>query len=68
MCQDAKRARSNASSRASQRPDALDAALPLPGRMSLGGRIQNRSSHYKRLDRLAHSVSGERQNARYFLC
>jgi len=67
MPQDAKRAASNASGRASQRPDAWDAALSLPDGMSPGGRTQNRSLRYKRLERLAHTVSGERQNARYFL-
>ena len=68
MRQDAKRAASNASGRASQRPDALDAALSLPDGMSPGGRTQNRSLRYKRLERPAHRVSGERQNARYFFC
>jgi len=68
MRQDAKRAGSNESGRASQRPDALDAALSLPDGMSPGGRTQNRSLHYKRLERPAHRVTGERQNARYFFC
>jgi len=68
MRQDGKRAASNPSERASQRPDSLDAALSLPDGMSPGGRTQNRSSSYKRLERLAHRVSGERQNARYFFC
>jgi len=47
-------------------PDALDAALSLPDGMSPGRRTQNRSLRYKRLERPAHRVSGERQNARYF--
>jgi len=68
MRQDAKRAASNASGRASQRPDALDAALSLPNQMSPGGRTQNRSLPYKCLERPANRVSGERQNTRYFLC
>ena len=68
MRQDAKRAASNASGRASQRPDALDTALSLPDGMSPGGRTQNRSLRYKRLERPAHRVSGERQNARYLFC
>jgi len=34
--------------------------------MSPGGRTQNRSLHYKRLERLADRVSRESQNARYF--
>jgi len=50
------------------RPDVLDVALSLPDGMSLGGRTQNRSLRYKRLERPAHRVCGERQNARYFLC
>ena len=50
------------------RPDALDAALSLRDGMSLGGRTQNRSLRYKRLERPAHRVSRERQNARYFFC
>jgi len=44
-----------------------DAAVSLPDGMSPGGRTQNRSLRYKRLERPAH-VSGERQNARYFFC
>jgi len=48
------------------RPDALDAALSLPDGISPGGRTQNRSLRYKHLQRPAHRVSGERQNARYF--
>ena len=47
------------------RPDPLDTALSLPDGMSLGGRTQNRSLRYKRLERPAHRVSGESQNARY---
>jgi len=50
------------------RPDSLDAALSLPDGMSPGGRTQNRSLRYKRLERPAHRVSWERQNARYFFC
>jgi len=68
MCQDAKKTASNTSARPSLRPDALDAALSLPDGMSPGGRTQNRSLRYKRLERPAHRVSGERQNARYFFC
>jgi len=45
-----------------------DAALSLPDGMSPGGRTQNRSLRYKRLERPVHRVSGERQNARYFFC
>ena len=37
-----------------------DAALSLPDGMSPGGRTQNRSLRYKRLERPAHRVSGER--------
>jgi len=48
------------------RPDALDAAVSLLDGMSPGGRTQNRSLCYKRMERPAHRVSGERQNARYF--
>ena len=59
MRQDAKRAVSNTSGRASQRPDALDAALSLPDGMSPGGRTQNRSLRYKRLECPVHRVSGE---------
>jgi len=40
-------------------PDPLDTALSLPDGMSLGGRTQNRSLPYKRLERPAHRVSGE---------
>ena len=58
MCHDAKRATSNASGHASQCPDGFDAALSLPHGMSLGGRTQNRSLCYKRLERPAHRVSG----------
>ena len=65
MRQDARRAASNASGRASQHPDALDPALSLADRMSPGGRTQNRSLRYKRLKRPAHRVIVERQNARY---
>ena len=54
--------------RASQRPDTLGAALSLPDGMSPGGRTQNKSLHYKRLEYPAHKVSGERQDARYFFC
>ena len=43
-------------------------SLALPDRMSLGGGTQNWSLRYKRLECLAHKVSGERQNARYFFC
>jgi len=68
MRQDAKRAASNASGRASLCPDALDAAVSLPDGMSPGGRTQNSRLRYKRLERLAHRVSGERQNARYSFC
>ena len=50
------------------RPDALDSALSLLDGMSPGGRTQNRSLRYKRLERLAHRLSRERQNARYFFC
>jgi len=61
MGQDTKRALSNASRHwhASQRPDALEVAISLPDRMSLGRRTQNRSLSYKRLERPAHRVSGE---------
>jgi len=68
MRHEAKRAMSNASGRASQGPDTLDAALSLPDGMSPGGRTQNRSLSYKRLARLVDRVSGVRQNARYFFC
>jgi len=55
MRQDAKRAASNV-------------ACSLPDRMSPGGRTQNRSLRYKRQERPAHRVSGERLNARYSFC
>ena len=45
-----------------------DAALSLPDGMSLGRYTQNWSLRYKRLERLAHRLSGECQNARYFFC
>jgi len=59
-----KRAASNASRRCLWRPDALEAALSLRDGMNPGGRTQNSSLHYKRLERLAHRVSGERWGAR----
>jgi len=68
MPQDAKRAASNASGHASQRPDALDTTLPLPDGISPGERTQNRSLPYNLLERPAHGVSQERQNTRYFFC
>jgi len=68
MRQDAKRAASTASGRGLAPADALDAALSLPHGMSLGGHTQNRSLRYKRLERPAHRVSGESQNARYSFC
>jgi len=68
MRQDAKRTASSASGRVSQRPDALDTALSLLDGMSPGGRTQNSSLRYKGLERLAHRVSRERQNQRYFFC
>jgi len=68
MRQDAKRAASNAAGCCLARPDALDAAVSLPDGMSPGGRTQNWSLRYKRLERPAHRVTGERQNARYFFC
>ena len=39
-------------------PDALDSALSLPDSLRQGGRTQNRSLPYKRLERPAHRVSG----------
>jgi len=63
-----KTAASNGSERGLARPDALDVALSLPDEMSLGGRTQNRSLLYKRLERLAHRVSGPSKNTRYFFC
>ena len=63
-----KRAASTASGRLLAPPDALDAALSLPDRMSPGGHTQNRSLRYKCLECLSHRVSGESQNARYFFC
>ena len=68
MRQDAKRAAYNAAGCGLARPDALDAALSLPDGMSQGRRTQNRSLRFKRLERPAHRVSGERQNVRYFFC
>jgi len=68
MRQDAKRAASNAFGCAGLRLDALDAALSLLDGMSPGRHTQNRSLRYKRLERPAHRVSGERQNPRYFFC
>ena len=58
------RAASNASRRYLWRPDALEAALSLPDGMNPGGRTQNSSLRYKRLERPAHRVSGERWGAR----
>ena len=68
MRQDAKRAASNASGRRLVRLDALDAAVSLPDGMSPRRPTQNRRLCYKRLERPAHRVSGEKQNARYFFC
>ena len=68
MRQEGKRAGSNASGHACQRPDSCEVALSLPDRMSPGGRTQNRSLCYKRLEGPAHRVSVERQNARYLFC
>ena len=59
-----KRAASNASRRCLWRPDTLEAALSLPDGMNPGGRTQNSSLRYKRLERPAHSVSGERWGTR----
>jgi len=59
-----KRAASNASRRCLWRPDALAAALSLADGMNPGGRTQNSSLRYKRLERPAHWVSGERWGAR----
>jgi len=55
-----KRAASNASRRCLWRPDALEAALSLPDGMNPAGRTQNSSLRYKRLERPAHRVSGEK--------
>ena len=68
MRQEGKRAASNASGHASQRLDSLEVALSLPDGMSPGGRTQNRSLRYKRLESPALRVCGERQNARYLFC
>jgi len=59
-----KRAASNASRRCLWRPDALKVALSLPEGMNPGGRTQNSSLRYKRLERPAHRVNGERWGAR----
>jgi len=59
-----KRAASNAFRRCLWRPDAFEAALSLPDRMNQGGRAQNSSLRYKRLERPAHRVSGQRWGAR----
>ena len=59
-----KRATSNASRRCLWCPDALEAALSLPDGINPGGRTQNSSLRYKRLERPAHRVSGERWGAR----
>jgi len=59
-----KRAASNASRRYLWRPDALEAALSLPDGINTGGRTQNSSLRYKRLERPAHRVSRERWGAR----
>jgi len=64
-CVTTQRAASNASARSVARPDGLDAALSLPEGMTMGGRYQNRSLCYQRLERPAHRVSGVSQNARY---
>jgi len=55
-----KSAASNASRRCLWRPDALEAALSLLDGINPGGRTQNSSLPYKRLERPAHRVSGER--------
>jgi len=68
MRQDAKRAVSNVSGLASQHLDVLNGALSLLDGMTPGGPTQNSSLCYKRLERPAHRVSGERQNVRYFFC
>ena len=59
-----KRAASNASRCCLWRPDALEAALSLPDGMNPGGRTQHSSLRYKRLERPAQRVSGERWGAR----
>jgi len=41
----------------------LEAALSLPDGMNPGGRTQNSSLRYKRLERPAHRVSGEKWGA-----
>jgi len=48
-----KRAASNASRCCLWRPDALEAALSLPDGVNPGGRTQNSSLRYKRLERPA---------------
>ena len=59
-----KRAASKGSRLCLWRPDALEAALSLPDGINPGGRTQNSSLRYKRLERPAHGVSGERSGAR----
>jgi len=50
------------------RQDVLDAALSLLDGISPDRHTQNRSLCYKRLERPAHRVSMEKENARYFFC
>jgi len=64
MASGCKRAASNASRRCLWRPDALEAALSLPDGMNPGGGTEDSSLRYKRLERPAHRVSGERWGAR----
>jgi len=59
-----KRAASNASRGCLWRPDALEVALSLQDGINPGGRTQNSSLHYKRLEHPAYKVSGERWGAR----
>ena len=63
-----KKATSNESGRCFSRLDALDTSLEPPDEMSPSGRTQNWSLRYKRLARLTHRVSREKQNAKYFFC
>jgi len=59
-----KKAASNASRHCLWHPDTLEAALSLPDGINLSGRTQNSSLRYKRLERPAHRVSGERWGSR----
>ena len=59
-----KRAAFNASRRCLWHPDGFEASLSLPDGINVGGRTQNSSLRYKRLEHPAHRVSRKRWGAR----